>query len=329
MSYYLLMLDYKQIIESLENDLKDSVKEYDVLVIKSKFLGKNSEISNEFMKLKSLNLEEKRKLGPELFQISDKIEKMCANKIEEFKNKNFEKIDTWLPVYENLGYFHIMPSTINKIKSIFLNMGFNFIECPEIETLERNFSCLNVDERHPCRAEHQTFFLENDKLLRTQTTTMQSYVFDRGKLEKDSEFSYFTIGRTFRCDHDRTHTPMFHQVDFMKVGKGSNLKNLMETIRYFFDEFFEEKLKYRFRPSYFPFTSPSFEVDVYINNRWLEILGSGLIHPNVYPNKNFDYEGFAAGMGVERLCMVKENIDDIRKLYNLKSNNFETLRRSI
>jgi phenylalanyl-tRNA synthetase alpha chain len=243
------------------------------------------------------------------------------NEIKQGKNQSFN-----LPSYNERGSLHLIPHVIRECKTILTKIGFEFYDCPEIESTFRCFSAANVPENHPCRDDHQSFYLDlkspNPKeqiILRTQTTTMESYIIEKYK----NNLKMFTIGRTFRRDSDSTHTPMFHQIEFVSINKDSNMTNMISDIHKFLNHFFERDLKLRTRPSHFPFTEPSIEIDMEFNGKWLEISGAGMLHPNCFTLNNTEpVTSFAGAFGIERLAMIKYNINDIRYFYDSHPKHF-------
>ncbi|MCX7123762.1 MAG: phenylalanine--tRNA ligase subunit alpha [Gammaproteobacteria bacterium] len=212
------------------------------------------------------------------------------------------------------GHAHPINRSIERIAQFFTQNGFQLAEGPQIEDDFHNFTALNIPEHHPARAAHDTFYFGDGKLLRTHTSNVQIRFMENNT----PPLRIISQGRVYRCDYDQTHSPMFHQMEGLWLDKDirfSHLKGLLES---FLHTFFEEKLKIRFRPHSFPFTEPSAEVDVWFNNRWLEVLGCGMVHPHVLKNVNIDpeaYQGFAFGMGIERLTMVRYGITDLRLLF--------------
>jgi len=202
-----------------------------------------------------------------------------------------------------------------EIENIFLSAGFNIEDGPEIENEYYNFSALNIPENHPARAMHDTFYVGSDLLLRTHTSPVQI----RSMEKEGVPIKVIAPGKVYRRDSDLTHIPMFHQVEGLVIDQGINFSHLKGILHEFINCFFEKELELRFRPSYFPFTEPSAEVDILSEDgKWLEILGCGMVHPKVLENLDLDseiYTGYAFGMGVERLVMLKYDIKDIRLFY--------------
>jgi len=202
-----------------------------------------------------------------------------------------------------------------RIERIFRDAGFGIRTGPEIEDDFHNFTALNIPENHPSRAMHDTFYFPGGNLLRTHTSPVQI----RSMVEEGAPIRIIAPGRVYRCDSDQTHTPMFHQVEGLVIGRDISFANLKAVLHQFVESYFERKAKLRFRASYFPFTEPSAEVDVeWEAGKWLEILGCGMVHPNVLENASVDpeeYTGYAFGMGVERLAMLRYGVDDLRTFF--------------
>ena len=259
--------------------------------------------------------------------INQKIENI---KIYEINKKlENEKIDVTLPERSfKIGKIHPVSQVIDEISSIFSEIGFNVEEGPDVENEYNNFTALNTPEHHPARDMHDTFYLDKDKktLLRTHTSPVQIRTMLKGK----PPFKIIAPGRTYRCDSDQTHSPMFHQLEGLHIDRNINMGHLKGCLNYFIKEFFEvKKIKMRFRPSHFPFTEPSAEVDIGYEikngqivigsgNKWLEILGCGMVHPNVLKNSKVDhkqFQGYAFGNGIDRLAMLKYGINDLRAFF--------------
>jgi len=307
----------------------------DLQNLKSEFLGKNGFVTNEFKKMSQFNLDQKKEFSIQLNEIKNSINDNLLNKLKEIEkdeiNKKLsdEKIDITLPIRsQQEGKIHPVSQVIDEISSIFSEIGYSVAEGPDVETEHNNFTALNTPEDHPARDMHDTFYLEKNKriLLRTHTSPVQIRTMQKGK----PPFKIIAPGRTYRCDSDQTHAPMFHQLEGLHVDKEITMAHLKGCLNYFIQEFFEIKnIKMRFRPSHFPFTEPSAEVDIgyriendkiFIGDgdKWLEILGCGMVHPNVLKNSNIDankYQGFAFGMGIDRLAMLKYGINDLRSFF--------------
>ena len=277
-------------------------------------------------------MKKKKIKGKKLNIIKTLFEKELQNKKNYFEDKALneklenEKIDTSLPPLNfSSGKIHPISQTIYKVIDIFGAMGFSVKSGPDIESDFNNFSALNIPDHHPAREMQDTFYID-DKVLRTHTSPVQV----RTMLNKKPPIKIIVPGRTYRSDYDATHTPMFHQVEGLLIDDSSNMAHLKGCLIDFLKEFFEiNNLKYRFRPSYFPFTEPSAEMDIAFtktNNvlkvgegdEWLEILGCGMVNPKVLHNCKIDssaYQGFAFGMGIERLSMLKYGISDLRTFF--------------
>tara|TARA_Y100001978_G_C23634795_1_gene405274 strand:- start:96 stop:1028 length:933 start_codon:yes stop_codon:yes gene_type:complete len=284
--------------------------------------------------LNSFDKENKAIHGKKLNVVKKDIEKSIFLKKIEIENVELEKkidsekIDISLPPRPNLmGCIHPLSRTFDELISILSNMGFSVEEGPHIENEYNNFTALNISENHPARQEHDTFYLKgNKKLLRTHTSPVQIRVLKRDK----PPIKIIAPGATYRCDDDSTHSPMFHQIEGLFVDKKVSMASLKSTIRKLITDFFGTEISVRFRPSYFPFTEPSAEVDIGFykegNNlklggdkNWLEVLGCGIVNPVVLDNCGIDrknFSGFAFGLGVERFSMLKYGISDLRMFYD-------------
>ena len=308
-------------------------------VIRLEYLGKKGLLPAEMKLLGKLPIDQKKIKGQELNKFKTFIEvsindhKILIENAElEQKLKN-ESIDVTLPHTEELtGKIHPISQTIFSITEIFGNLNYSVEAGPDIESDFNNFSALNIPPHHPAREMQDTFYVNNsngeDNVLRTHTSPVQV----RTMLKSKPPIKIIVPGRTYRSDSDSTHTPMFHQVEGLVVNEDATMADLKSTLILFLKEFFEiDNLKYRFRPSYFPFTEPSAEMDVAYTKKnnvlkigegddWLEILGCGMVNPKVLENCNIDssvYQGFAFGMGIERLSMLKYGITDMRGLFDL------------
>ena len=327
-------------------DIKKKIKNcktlQEVEVIRLKYLGKKGLIPSEMQLLSKLSIDQKKIKGQELNKLKTFIEDavndhkiLIENKKLEEKLKN-ESVDVTLPHNEEVtGKIHPISQTIFSIIEIFGNLNYSVEAGPDIESDFNNFSALNIPPHHPAREMQDTFYVNNpngeDNVLRTHTSPVQV----RTMLKSKPPIKIIVPGRTYRSDSDSTHTPMFHQVEGLLVNKDATMADLKSTLILFLKEFFEiDNLKYRFRPSYFPFTEPSAEMDVAYTKKnnvlkigegddWLEILGCGMVNPKVLENCNIDssvYQGFAFGMGIERLSMLKYGITDMRGLFDLNIN---------
>ncbi|MDC0037141.1 phenylalanine--tRNA ligase subunit alpha [Alphaproteobacteria bacterium] len=323
-----IKLDKQIILEELK--LISSIDSLEALRIK--YLGKKGLLSLEMKSLSSLSIDEKKIKGQELNTFKSFFEKEIQNKRNEIETSSIneklrkENIDATLPPRNfETGRIHPISQTTYKIIEIFGNMGFSVKSGPDIETDFNNFTALNIPDHHPAREMQDTFYLDK-KVLRTHTSPVQV----RTMLESKPPIRIIVPGRTYRSDSDSTHTPMFHQVEGLLIDEKSTMSHLKGCLIDFLKEFFEiSDLKYRFRPSYFPFTEPSAEMDIAYTktknilkfgegDEWMEILGCGMVNPIVLENCKIDskkFQGFAFGMGIERLSMLKYGITDIRSFY--------------
>jgi phenylalanyl-tRNA synthetase alpha chain len=329
------MSDIIKIKEEYISKLNQDIDLNQVNQFKTELFGKNGKISNEFKKMGSISADVRKKFASDLNAIKDEIQNLISKKIQEIeiqeinlKIKN-EKVDVTLPERSfSQGRIHPVSQVIDEISSIFSEIGFNVEEGPDVENEYNNFSALNTPNNHPARDMHDTFYLDKNKefLLRTHTSPVQVRTMVKGK----PPFKIIAPGRTYRSDSDQTHSPMFHQVEGLHIDKNINMGHLKGCLNYFIKEFFEvDKIKMRFRPSHFPFTEPSAEVDIGYEvkdgkivigegNKWLEILGCGMVHPNVLKNVKVDtlkYQGYAFGIGIDRMAMLKYGINDLRAFF--------------
>ena len=329
------MSDIKKIKDEYLVKLSGDLNLESVNHIKTELFGKNGVISNSFKKLGSMQSEERKKFASELNFIKDELQEKINNKIQEIEIKEInsklknEKVDITLPERDiNQGKIHPVSQVIDEISSIFSEIGFSVEDGPDVEDEHYNFTALNTPDNHPARDMHDTFYLDNNKklLLRTHTSPVQVRTMLKGK----PPFKIIAPGRTYRSDSDQTHSPMFHQVEGLHIDKNINMGHLKGCLNYFIKEFFEvDKIQMRFRPSHFPFTEPSAEVDIGYElkdgkiiigegDKWLEILGCGMVHPNVLKNVNvnaYEYQGYAFGIGIDRLGMLKYGINDLRAFF--------------
>ena len=304
------------------NEIKDSKTLAGLDDIRVRYLGKKGKITTQLKLLGSMDPNEKPIFGQEINATKKRVEDELQLKKAELKKstiaKNIEtsSIDVTLPGRAYLsGSIHPITATLMEIENIFLSAGFMIKDGPEIENEYYNFSALNIPENHPARAMHDTFYVGSDLLLRTHTSPVQI----RSMEKEGVPIKVIAPGKVYRRDSDLTHIPMFHQVEGLVIDQGINFSHLKGILHEFINCFFEKELELRFRPSYFPFTEPSAEVDILSEDgKWLEILGCGMVHPKVLENLDLDseiYTGYAFGMGVERLVMLKYDIKDIRLFY--------------
>lgn len=326
------MIDKNEILKKISNSL--SVAELEKLSIE--ILGKSGFLTAKLKELGKLSVEKRKEEGLKLNQIKTEISSVITDKkqalelLEVNEKLKTDKIDITLKKRENFkGVVHPLTQVKEELLQIFSFLGFRLVDesDPDIEDDFHNFTALNVPDFHPARSMQDTFFIEDGNILRTQTSSVQIREMER----KSAPVKIITMGRVYRSDSDATHTPMFHQIEGLWIDKDVTMAHLKSVILKFLKMFFEvDSVPLQFRPSYFPFTEPSAEVDIRCSlkndelligengDRWLEILGCGMVHPNVLKSVNVDpneYQGFAFGMGIERLTMLKYGIPDMRKCY--------------
>ncbi|GJE16852.1 phenylalanine--tRNA ligase subunit alpha [Methylobacterium marchantiae] len=331
-------------LDTLEGDLLGQVgsasDEASLDAVRVAALGKKGSISELLKTLGGMTPEERKERGPLINGLRDRVQGAIATRREALAEAalearlSAERIDITLPVRdapESRGRIHPISQVMDEITAIFADMGFSVAEGPDIETDDYNFTALNFPPGHPAREMHDTFFLAPDhngqrKVLRTHTSPVQI----RTMRSQEPPIRVICPGRTYRHDSDQTHTPMFHQVEGLVIDKTATIANLKWVLEEFCRTFFEvDAVKMRFRPSFFPFTEPSAEVDIQCSRKggeirfgegtdWLEILGCGMVHPNVLRNCGYDpdfVQGFAFGMGIDRIAMLKYGTPDLRPFF--------------
>lgn len=321
-------------IEDIQKESLDEIsrakdlKEIESITVK--YTGRKGFITSFSKNLSNLPSEERPEAGRKVNEVRKAFESALGEKVVEIKRAiedSDEGIDVSLPgVRPAQGSLHPVSIITREICSIFSSMGFDIAEGPEVETDYYNFEALNFPPNHPAREMQDTYYVSENILLRTHTSPMQARVMEKEK----PPLKYIVPGKVYRCDSDITHTPMFHQVEGLMVDENISFGDLKGVLTSFIHQIFDEDTSLRFRPSFFPFTEPSAEVDIRCvicrgkgcrvcsQTGWLEILGSGMVHPGVFEYAGYDTEvitGFAFGMGVERIAMLKYGIDDIRKYY--------------
>jgi phenylalanyl-tRNA synthetase alpha chain len=295
------------------------------------FLGKKGAVTAYLKNLSDLPAEQRPAAGQEINRVKNEVHALIDKRREILERQSMEDklradaIDVTLPGRGlALGGRHPVTRTMDRIERLFRNAGFGVRSGPEIEDDFHNFTALNIPENHPARAMHDTFYFPGGNLLRTHTSPVQI----RSMLEEGVPIRIIAPGRVYRCDSDQTHTPMFHQVEGLVIDHNVSFANLKAVLHQFVERFFERDATLRFRPSYFPFTEPSAEVDVlWEEGKWLEILGCGMVHPNVLESAGIDAEeftGYAFGMGVERLAMLRYGVTDLRSFFE---NDLQFLRQ--
>lgn len=317
-------LNLDKIVSSLNLRIESLETKEDIEELKKDFLGKNSLISEERKKLSSMSNEDKKKYGQKLTELNnlliqsiEKAEVSFINELYKQKEKSeFTDISVnWFT--HNPSYKHLLSTVMDEVVQIFNSIGYKVAYGPEVETSWHNFDALNTPEWHPARYESDTLYTKDDlsQLLRTQTSTVQIRY-----MENNEPPVYIVApGRVFRSDQlDATHSPVFHQLEGLAIDKNLSFQDLKGTLEYFVQQFFGESVETKFIPHFFPFTEPSAEVLVkWKNAEWLEILGCGMVDPNVLKNVNYpsEYQGFAWGVGIERLAMLRYGIDHIKNFY--------------
>lgn len=290
---------------------------------KAKYLGKTGALTDALKGLGKLSNEERPAAGAAINVVKQAIEAALNARREAILNAAQaqqlaqESIDVTLPARaQSQGGLHPVTLTLQRIEALFHSIGFDVATGPEIETDFYNFTALNIPENHPARAMHDTFYVDDQNVLRTHTSPVQIHYMEN----KEPPLKIIAPGRVYRVDSDATHSPMFHQVEGLWVDENISFANLKGVVQDFLQKFFErDDLTVRFRPSFFPFTEPSAEMDMSWNGGWLEIGGCGMVHPEVFKHVNIDsekYRGFAFGLGVERLAMLRYGVNDLRHFFN-------------
>ncbi len=295
-----------------------------------KYLGRKGELTRYLRNITNLPEEERPEAGKKANMLKKKLDRAFKEKLrqtESAKEKEDRGVDITLPGRPSpRGSLHPVTRVAEEISDIFLRLGFRIAESPEVETDYYNFEALNIPRYHPARDMQDTFYVSDNVVLRTHTSPSQPRVMEK----TEPPVMIISPGKVFRCDSDLTHTPMFHQVEGLMVDKDISFGDLKGILTTFIHQMFDKETSLRFRPSFFPFTEPSAEVDIKCvmcrgagcrvcsRTGWLEVLGSGMVHPAVFENVGYDtstYSGFAFGMGIERIAMLKYGIDDIRKFF--------------
>ncbi len=316
----------KEAFESLDNIVEaEGIQE-----LLLHYLGRKGVLTKFLRNVSSLPENQRPEAGKNANILKAKLDNAFKNALKKFESQqaaSVEGIDITLPGRScKKGVLHPITQISNEISDIFLRLGFDIAESPEVETDYYNFEALNFPKDHPARDMQDTFFVSENIVLRTHTSPSQPRTMEK----QDPPVRIISPGKVFRCDSDITHTPMFHQVEGLMVDKGISFGDLKGILTTFIHQMFDKQTSLRFRPSFFPFTEPSAEVDIQCvmcrgkgcricsRTGWLEVLGSGMVHPAVFENIGYDiekYTGFAFGMGIERIAMLKYGIDDIRKFF--------------
>jgi phenylalanyl-tRNA synthetase alpha chain len=322
-------------MQNLEQILPEAQREFaacntinDLEQAKARYLGKSGVLTEQLKGLGKLSAEERPAAGAAINVVKQGVEEALKAKrdalleAEQAKQLASESLDVTLPARTHgSGGLHPVTLTLNRIEQLFHSIGFSVAEGPEIETDFYNFTALNIPEDHPARAMHDTFYIDDKHVLRTHTSPVQvHYMQDALKDKSGPPLKIIAPGRVYRVDSDATHSPMFHQVEGLWVDEDISFANLKGVVQDFLQRFFErDDLQVRFRPSFFPFTEPSAEMDMSWNGGWLEIGGCGMVHPEVFKHVGIDsekYRGFAFGLGVERLTMLRYGVNDLRLFFD-------------
>lgn len=331
----LIMSDLDKTLERALADISASQDVSELETLRVNLLGKKGEITNHLKSLQNLSAQERPMAGQAINQVKVAIQQALSERKSALAEAALsqalaqEKIDVSLPGRgDQRGSCHPVTNTWERIVQFFQQMGFAVVEGPEVETDFYNFEALNIPEHHPARAMHDTFYFSDNTLLRTHTSPVQI----REMEHREPPLRLIAPGKVYRCDSDVTHTPMFHQVEGLYVAEDASFAHLKGILKEFLQHYFETEIALRFRPSYFPFTEPSAEVDMTCvkcrgedpncrickGSGWLEILGCGMVHPKVFEAVNIDsekYLGWAFGLGIDRLAMLRYGINDLRILF--------------
>ena len=325
-------------LEALANEAKAAIEAAgDGAVLEQlrvDYLGKKGAITALLKGLGKLSAEERPQAGAQINVVKQELQTLISERKASLEAAAVaqqlaaETIDVTLPGRgQSTGGIHPVTRTMERMEAFFSAIGFEVVEGPEIEDDYHNFEALNIPAHHPARAMHDTFYVDEHTVLRTHTSPVQVRVME----SQEPPLKIICPGRVYRCDSDLTHTPMFHQVEGLLIDEHSSFADLKGVIEEFLRVFFERELEVRFRPSYFPFTEPSAEVDIQCVNcggdgcrvcshtGWLEVMGCGMVHPKVFESSNIDtekYSGFAFGMGVERLAMLRYGVNDLRLFFD-------------
>ena len=321
------MSELEDLLQQATREIEATTGLKDLDSVRVRFLGKKGLVTEQLKSLGKLSVEERPAAGQKINEIKQAIQSQLESKTSLLKNAAVaeklasESIDVTLPGRRRaVGTLHPVSIALHKIQGLFQQYGFDVADGPEIEDDFHNFEALNIPPHHPARAMHDTFYFDDGLLLRTHTSSVQIRTMENST----PPIRIIAPGRVYRCDSDVTHSPMFHQVEGLCVDEDVNFAQLKGLVIEFLHAFFEDdQLGIRFRPSYFPFTEPSAEVDIAWqddagNSNWLEVMGCGMVHPNVFKQVGIDadrYRGFAFGLGVERLAMLHYGVRDLRMFY--------------
>ncbi len=322
------MADLEGLLQQARSEVADAADLAALDSVRVAYLGKKGSVTQQLKTLGELPADQRREAGQRINEVKQAVAEAIDNRkadleaAERDRQLAAEAVDVTLPGRgERPGALHPITRTMSRIEAILGRAGFAIAEGPEIEDDYHNFEALNVPPEHPARAMQDTFYVDGgSRLLRTHTSPVQIRVMEH----QPPPIRIIAPGRVYRCDSDRTHSPMFHQVEGLYVAENVCFAELRADLQAFLEAFFETELTLRFRPSYFPFTEPSAEVDIdraglNLGTGWMEVLGCGMVHPNVLASVGIDterYTGYAFGMGVERLAMLRYGVDDLRLFYD-------------
>ena len=321
------MQKLEEIIPEAQRDFAACNSVTELEQAKARYLGKTGPLTEALKGLGKLSADERPAAGAAINVVKQAVEAALKARrdailqAEQEKQLASESLDVTLPARsQGKGGLHPVSMTLVRLTELFRSIGFEVADGPEIESDFYNFTALNIPEDHPARAMHDTFYIDDKHVLRTHTSPVQiHYMEDALKAKGEPPFKIIAPGRVYRVDSDATHSPMFHQVEGLWVDEDISFANLKGVVQDFLQRFFErDDLKVRFRPSFFPFTEPSAEMDMSWNGGWLEIGGCGMVHPEVFRHVNIDsekYRGFAFGLGVERLAMLRYGVNDLRLFF--------------
>ncbi len=310
------------LLEQGKQAAEQATSAQDLDQVRVQYLGKKGHLTQLLKGLGALSAEERPQAGAKINEAKQALQDVLNARKANLESAALEAklaeetIDVTLPGRgQSLGGLHPVTKTLQRIEEFFARIGYSVAEGPEIEDDYHNFEALNIPSHHPARAMHDTFYFNANTLLRTHTSGVQVRTME----SSEPPIRIICPGRVYRCDYDQTHSPMFHQVEGLIVDKDISFADLKGTLEQFLREFFEDDVKVRFRPSYFPFTEPSIEVDIDRGDgKWMEVLGCGIVHPKVFEYSGIDpeqYTGFAFGMGVERLAMLRYGVNDLRLFF--------------
>lgn len=316
------MQNLEHIISEAQRDFAACASIADLEQAKARYLGKSGSLTEALKSLGKLSAEERPAAGAAINVVKQQVESALKERrdgilqAEQDRQLASETIDVTLPARSaGTGGLHPVSLTLKRVEELFRSIGFEVAEGPEIESDFYNFTALNIPEDHPARAMHDTFYVDDKHVLRTHTSPVQVHYMQN----KTPPLKIIAPGRVYRVDSDATHSPMFHQVEGLWVDEHISFANLKGVVQDFLQRFFErDDLQVRFRPSFFPFTEPSAEMDMSWNGGWLEIGGCGMVHPEVFRHVGIDsekYRGFAFGLGVERLTMLRYGVNDLRLFF--------------